>query len=67
MAESEGIQKIINWAGIQAVTTVVMVLRGKDAGLQSGVSTVSLRGLFRQEHGRQAIEKPLFIWNVRDK
>ena len=35
MAESEGIQEIVNQAAIQAVTAVTMVLRDADSGPQS--------------------------------
>ena len=32
MAESEGIQKVVNQAAIQAATAVKMALRGTDVG-----------------------------------
>ena len=34
MAESEGIQAIVNQVAIQAVTAVMMVLRNTDMGLE---------------------------------
>ena len=43
MAESEGIQAILNQIAIQAVTAVLMVLRDTNAWPRTAANTASLR------------------------
>ena len=51
MAESEGIQEIVNQAAIQMVTSVIMTLRDADAGPKLA-PTASPRGPQTHWHGR---------------
>ena len=43
MAESEGIQIIVNHATTKAATVVMMALRDVDAGLRSATNTARLK------------------------
>ena len=66
MAESEGIQAIVNKVAIQAVTAIMMELRDTDVGPWSATTAIP-RELQRQRHGRLALEKPSFNWNAQDR
>ena len=66
MAESDGIQEIVNKAAIQVATAVMMVLRDADSGTQPA-TTASLREPQRQRNGTPALEKPSFHWNAQER
>ena len=67
MAESEGIQVIVNQVAIQTATAAVMELREEDTGPRPGAITMSQREIHRARHGGPAVKKPSFNWNVTDK
>ena len=66
MAESEGIQEVINQGAIQEATVVMMVLIGMNVGPHPA-PTASLREPQWQRHSGLALEKPLFNWNVQER
>ena len=66
MTEPGGIQEIVNLATIQVVIAVMMVLQDTDVVPQLSPLS-SLRESQRQGHGRLALEKPSFNWNVQDR
>ena len=66
MGESEGIQEVVNQAAIQVATVVMMTLRGVAAGPYLA-QAANLREPQQQRHGRLALIKPSFDWNVQDR
>ena len=56
MADSEGIQAVVNQAVIQAATATVIALREADAGPRSGANTASPRDVHTQRHGRATLK-----------
>ena len=65
MAESEGIQEVVNQAAIQAATTVMMALIGMGVG-PNLAPTAKLREPQQQRCGGPALEKPSFNRNMQD-
>ena len=65
MAESEGIQAMVNQAAVQAAMMVMITLRDADLGPRPPANTAIPRE--PQRHGRLALEKPSFNWNAQDK
>ena len=66
MAESEGFQEVVNKAAMQAVTVLMVALRGMDVG-QYLAPIANLREPQQQRHGWLALEKPSISWNVQDR
>ena len=65
MTESEGIQAIVNQVAVQVVTTMMMVVKDAEVGPRPTTNTTSPRQ--PQRHGRPALEKPSFKWNVQER
>ena len=65
MAESEGIQEVVNQRVVQAATAVMITLRGVDMEPYLA-QTASLRQPQQQMHGEPALEKPSYNWNTQD-
>ena len=66
MAECEGIQAIVNQAGIEIATSAMMMLRDTDMGSNQCLQQ-ALKEQQRETHGRQALEKSSFNWNALDR
>ena len=55
MAESEGIQAVVNQVVVQVMTAVMMALRDTDVGPRILANTA------KERHGILALQKPSFI------
>ena len=66
MAESEGINEIVNQVAIQTATALMIALRDMDVGPQPTHNT-SQREPQRQKHSRQVLEKTSINWNAQDR
>ena len=66
MAESKGIQAVVNQASFQTAMAVMMAWRGTDMGPHLA-KTANLRKPQWQRLSRVALEKPPYQWNVQDR